>query len=145
MNTINTFTYTISSTQGTGTLCNNTIINIGPLRENYDNYYVQCVGFSINSTSLVSPSGYYHLVCDDFAENGYYGLKNNQCILGTLSTSVNIGTMTTGEGSHFMVKNMRSQRQIRFSLYGADMLPVPDGELQNTTYWCAMLLFTPIF
>lgn len=144
MNTFQTFTYSISSTQGEGTLANDKIINIGPLRENYENYYVKCIGFSINSATLISPSGFYHLVVEDFAENGYYGLQSNQAILGTLSTGTNIGVMTTGEGSHFLVKNMRSRRQIRFRLYGPDLQPVPDGEIRDTTFWTALLLFTPI-
>ncbi len=144
MNTFQTFTYSISSTQGTGNLANDKIIDIGPLRENYDNYYVRCIGFSINSSTLTTPSGFYHLVADDLAENGYYGLQSNQCILGTLSTGTNIGVMTTGEGSHVIVKNMRAKRQIRFRLYGPDLLPVPNAQIQATTFWTALLLFTPI-
>jgi len=144
MNNIHTFTYAISSHSGTGALANDKIIDIGPLRENYDTYYVKCIGFTINGSTLLSASGFYHLVVDDWAENGYYGLQSNQAIVATLNTVASIATMTTGEGSHFIVKNMRARRQIRFRLYTPQLTPVPNAQVQATTYWNALFLFTPI-
>jgi hypothetical protein len=144
MNTLQTFTYAISSVSGIGALANDEIIDIGPLRENYDSYYVKCIAFTINGSTLLSPAGFYHLVADDWAENGYYGLRSNQAILATLNTVASIASMTSGEGSHFIVKNMRVRRQIRFRLYLPTLLPVPNNQVQGTTQWNALFLFTPI-
>ena len=147
MNTLQSFTYTITSASGDidGTSAEDVTIPIGPLKENYEYYYVQCTSFGITSTTLSGASPYYHLVADDLAENGYFaGLNNNQCNLGTLYTVVNIGCMASGEGAHIMVKNMRQRRQIRFRLYGPGMQPIPASQCPNGTYWSATLLFTPI-
>ena len=147
MNTLQSFTYTITSASGDidGLTAEDVTINIGPLRETYEYYYVSCTSFGITTNSLTGASAYYHLVADDLAENGYFaGLNNNQCILGTLYTTVNIGCMTSGEGSHIKVKNMRQKRQIRFRLYGPDMQPIDTAQCTDGTYWSATLLFTPI-
>ena len=83
-------------------------------------------------------------MADDLAENGYFsGLSSNQCILGTLTKGPN-GIMTSGEGSHIRIKNMRQRRNIRFRLYGPDMQPVDPTEFGAGCYWSCVLLFTPI-
>ena len=147
MNSQQSFTYTITSATNdpTGANAEDVTIDIGPLKENYEYYYVQCTAFGITASTLAAPRFYYHLVADNLTENGYFaGLKNNQCILGSLVTNANIGIMTSGEGSHILVKNMRQKRQIRFRLFGPDMLPIPAAQCPDGTYWSATLLFTPI-
>lgn len=146
---LQSFTYTLSSGEGEGTLANDLTFELLPLKENYDVYMVQCTNFAITTSNLVTPEPYYHLVADDFAENGYFiGLNNNQCILGTLNTSNNVATMTHGEGSVFIVKNMRGRRRVRFRLYTPSLQVVPDAQLLpasgRVVYWTATLLFTPI-
>ena len=147
MNSLQSFCYMITSATGdsNGQSAEDVTIDIGALQENYEYYYVKCISFGITSSTLSGASPYYHLVADNFAENGYFaGLNSNQCILGTLYTVVNIGCMPSGEGSHIIVKNMRQKRQIRFRLYAPDMTPVPAAQCPNGTYWSATLLFTPI-
>jgi hypothetical protein len=145
MNTPQSFTYTISSYQGIGTLCNDLYFDLQPLKENFDTYYVQCTGFCITSSLLVNQDSYYNVVVDDLAENGYFtGLRSNQAILTSFNTTTNVGMMTSGEGSHFIVKNMRMTRRIRIRLYRPSLVVVPDTQTPNGCYWILSLLFTPI-
>jgi len=147
MNNFQSFTYTITSSSGdiNGSTAEDVNIEIGPLKENYEYYYVECTSFCITGNTLFNPSQYFHLVADNLSENGYFsGLNNNQCILGSLNTNTNICLMTSGEGSHILVKNMRQKRNIRFRLYGPNMTPINASECTDGTYWSATLLFTPI-
>lgn len=145
MNTQQSFTYTISSTQGIGTLCNDLYFDLQPLKENFDTYYVQCTGFVITCATLVTPSSYYNVIVDDLAENGYFaGLQSNQAILTSINSSVNVGVLTSGEGTHFIVKNMRMRRRIRIRLYTPAMVIVPNTQVPAGNYWILSLLFTPI-
>lgn len=145
MNTQQSFTYTISSTQGIGTLCNDLYFDLQPLKENFDTYYVQCTGFVITCGTLVAASSYYNVIVDDLAENGYFaGLQSNQAILTSINTSTNVGVLTSGEGTHFIVKNMRMRRRIRIRLYTPAMVIVPNTQVPAGNYWILSLLFTPI-
>jgi hypothetical protein len=145
MNTQQSFTYTISSSQGIGTLCNDLYFDLRPLKENFENYYVQCTGFVITSSLLVNANSYYNVVVDNLAENGYFaGLLSNQAILASISTTPNVGVLTSGEGSHFIVKNMRMNRRIRIRLYAPNMTVVANGQVPVGCYWILSLLFTPI-
>jgi hypothetical protein len=153
MDTSNSFTYSISSADGTDSLdqlCNDTYIDLGPIVSPNTKYYVICTGFAITPTSLqddgtTSVPDYIHLVCDELTENGYNtGLINNQIILGTLQTSIHIGAMLSGEGAHFQVKNMGAVRKIRFRLYNPDLTPLSVNHIDTDCYWCAQLLFTPL-
>ena len=79
MNTQQSFTYTITSATSdpTGATAEDVTINIGPLKVNYEYYYVQCTSFGSTASTLVGPRYYYHLVADNFAENGYFAGLNN--------------------------------------------------------------------
>ena len=81
MNTQQSFTYTITSATSdpTGASAEDVTINIGPLKENYEYYYVQCTSFGITASTLVGPRYYYHLVADNLSENGYWCLKLCGC------------------------------------------------------------------
>lgn len=152
-NPYNTFTYFISSANRvTGTECNDCEIEIGPIGDNYDEYYVQCVAFCMNVNTLVAggPTIYY-LVADDLAENGYKSylagtnnLTNRQIVLGWLTNNPTSGIMNSGEGAHFIIKNLRQKRRIRFRLYN-DLLQPEDGTYtQATTNWSCVLLLKPL-
>lgn len=153
MNTSKSFTYSISSGDGipsTGQLCNDTLIDIGPIVLPYDKYFVTCTGFAVtpsrikNNGTVVLPD-YIHLVVNNLVEKGYNtGLNSNRIILGTLQTSINLGNMTSGEGSSFTVKTMGSVRKLRFRLYNPNLTALAVGHIDTNCFWAATLLFTPI-
>lgn len=52
--------------------------------------------------------------------------------------------MNSGEGAHFIVKNLRQKRRIRFRLYNDVMVPENGTYTTATTNWSCVLLFKPI-
>ena len=148
----NTITYFVSSVNRvSGTECNDCDIIIGPVSENYDSYFCECVSFHINVTSLAAnhPDTYY-LVADGLAENGYKthapgtnSLKSDQIVLGWSNNDPN-NTFSSKSGSKFIIKNLRQRRQIRFRLYNGQLQPEDGTYTQATTNWSCILLLTPI-
>jgi hypothetical protein len=147
-----TFTYFITSVNNvSGGECNDCLIDLGPIGENYDSYYCRCIAFNMNVDTLVAngPTLYY-LVADDLAENGYNthaagteSLTNRQCVLGWMTNDTD-GSMNTGEGAHFIIKNLRQKRRIRFRLYNEQFIPADGTYVQAATVWSCVLLLKPI-
>lgn len=161
----NIITYFISSVNRTSDSSGayNCFIELGPLGENYDNFYCKCISLNMNVNTLQANHPVtYILVADDLAENGYktYGgtnnLSNNQIPLGWINTDNTNAIMQSGEGSQFKVKNLRQKRKIRFRFCDEQLVfegehedPVTAG-LFNYTYfdadteWNCVLLLQPI-
>jgi hypothetical protein len=147
MNNVNSFMYTISSTNRSNFLdeCNDCTLIIGPIYSNSSKWYVQCSTFLITANLLTDPPEFVHLVADDWSINGVsIGLSSNQLIIGTLQTNINIAAMVSGNGYHFIVENMTTPQAIRFRLYNPDLSPVSDDVTSLGSEWSISLLFTPI-
>jgi hypothetical protein len=62
--------------------------------------------------------------------------------LAWINTEKENGILNSGEGSHFIVKNLRAKRKIHFQMYNAQMAPFPN--VVATANWTIILLFQPI-
>jgi hypothetical protein len=147
MNNSKSFMYTINSTNRFNVFdeSNDCTIQIGPISTNYKRWYVQCTNFIITASILSDDApDYIHLVADDWALDGHStGLLSNQIILGTLQTNINIGSMVSGNGAHFIVPYLDIAKLVRFRLYAPDMTPLAD-EITSFSEWTITLLITPI-
>ena len=152
----NTFTYFISSiNRVSGTECHDCEIEIGPVSENYDSYYCECISFNMEiSTILQSINAWdtYYLVADRLAENGYNtraagttSLQSDQFILGSITVEpANHSYLRSDTRTKFIIKNLRQKRRIRFRLYGSNLQPENGVYTQPDTDWSCVLLLTPI-
>jgi hypothetical protein len=153
MNDHNNITYFISSVNRISGDAWNCEIELGPVGENFDNFYCKCIGFNMNANTLQAghPINYI-LVAENLSENGYKtyqagtnNLENNEMPIAWLNTDNANSIMQSGEGSQFVIKNLRQKRRIRFT-FRDENLTIEDGTYFNgshITEWSCILLLHP--
>jgi hypothetical protein len=146
MNTIDTFTCVISSSNSvTPSTANNCWIQLGGLPNDLE-FYCEVVDFAINRTTVVNANAqdYYYLTVNEGLEI-IGGVQHPRRFNRLCNIRANAGCLNNTVGSVFKVRNFNG-KLVNFQLGNPDNSLVAGANINavNPTYWTLTLKMTPI-
>ena len=138
------FSYSISSNQIVEGTPNNGVVEIAPIYDSYNEYFVD-VKIIQQTQNLIAIDEYVLLYCEGWSETEYspYGQIIGGLVDATAAAN-RFDSNPSSDNAVFRIKNMRQKRRIKFKIRYNDLTMTPNNILSAGYSWYINCLITPI-